>query len=48
MSTPVTPQERLLVPILVTDDAVEKIKDGTVTRFTNSIGAAGLVERTLQ
>lgn len=40
---PVTPREWFLVPLFVIDDAVGKIKDGTITSFTYDPKAALLV-----
>ncbi len=42
---PVTPREWFLVPIFVIDDAVEKIKDGTIAKFTYDPKQAKLVLR---
>jgi hypothetical protein len=42
---PVTPREWFLVPIFVIDDAVEKIKDGTIAKFTYDPKQAKLVQR---
>jgi hypothetical protein len=41
---PVTPCEWFLVPLFVIDDAVEKIKDGTISRFVYDPNEAQLVE----
>ena len=43
--TPVTPREWFLVPLFVIDDVVEKIKDGTLTKFAYDPLQAKLVER---
>ena len=40
---PVIPREWFLVPLFVIDDAVEKIKDGTITRFIYDPQSAQLV-----
>jgi len=42
---PVVPREWFLVPRFVVDDAVEKIKDGSITRFVYDPATASLVER---
>lgn len=42
---PVTPREWFLVPLFVIDDAVEKIKDGTITQYTYDPTQAKLVMR---
>ena len=42
---PVTPREWFLVPLFVIDDVVEKIKDGTLTKFAYDPLQAKLVER---
>ena len=42
---PVIPREWFLVPRFVVDDAVEKIKDGTITGYTYDPKTAGLVVR---
>lgn len=42
---PVVPREWFLVPLFVIDDAVEKIKDGTISRFVYDPQKAALVER---
>ena len=42
---PVTPREWFLVPLFVIDDAVEKIKDGTITKYTYDPAQAKLVMR---
>lgn len=42
---PVTPREWFLVPLFVIDDAVEKIKDGTITGYVYDPNSARLVER---
>ncbi|WP_417463038.1 GIY-YIG nuclease family protein [Kordiimonas sp.] len=43
--TPVVPREWFLVPIQAVRDAVEKIKDGTITRYRYDPQAAQLVDR---
>jgi len=42
---PVIPREWFLVPLFVIDDAVEKIKDGTITGYVYDPNSARLVER---
>ncbi|MFZ5737564.1 MAG: GIY-YIG nuclease family protein [Pseudomonadota bacterium] len=42
---PVIPREWFLVPLFVIDDAVEKIKDGTITGYVYDPKSARLVER---
>ncbi len=42
---PVTPREWFLVPLFVIDEAVQKIKDGTITEFRYDPGKASLVLR---
>ncbi len=42
---PVIPREWFLVPLFVIDDAVEKIKDGTITTVVYDPKRAGLFER---
>lgn len=42
---PVTPREWFLVPLFVIDEAVQKIKDGTITNFRYDPERAGLVAR---
>lgn len=41
---PVIPREWFLVPLFAIDEAVEKIKDGTITRYVYDPGSARLVE----
>ncbi|MFT3972803.1 MAG: GIY-YIG nuclease family protein [Amaricoccus sp.] len=41
---PVIPREWFLVPLFVIDDAVEKIKDGTITGYIYDPKSAGLVK----
>lgn len=41
---PVQPQEWFLVPLFVIDEAVERIKDGTITNYVYDPGAARLVK----
>ncbi len=40
---PVIPREWFLVPLFVIDEAVERIKDGTITRYIYDPKAAALV-----
>ncbi len=42
---PVVPREWFLVPLYVVDDAVEKIRDGTIKNFYCDPDQAKLVER---
>ena len=42
---PVVPREWFLVPLQAVRDAVEKIKDGTITKYRYDPGSAQLVER---
>lgn len=42
---PVTPREWFLVPRFVVDDAVERVKDGTITQFVYDPKAASLVRQ---
>lgn len=42
---PVVPREWFLVPLFVIDDAVEKIKDGTISKFVYDPNEARLVAR---
>lgn len=42
---PVVPREWFSVPRFVVDDAVEKIKDGSITRFVYDPATASLVEK---
>jgi hypothetical protein len=42
---PVIPREWFLVPMFVIDDAVEKIKDGTITGYVYDPKKASLVKR---
>ena len=42
---PVIPREWFLVPVFVIDDAVEKIRDGTITHYIYDPNAARLVRR---
>ena len=42
---PVIPREWFLVPVFVIDEAVERIKDGTITEYIYDPGAARLVQR---
>jgi hypothetical protein len=41
---PIIPREWFLVPLFVIDDAVEKIKDGTITGYVYDPKTAGLVK----
>ncbi|CAN2534731.1 hypothetical+protein [Methylocapsa aurea] len=41
---PIIPREWFLVPLFVIDDAVEKIKDGTITGYVYDPRSAGLVK----
>lgn len=41
---PVIPREWFLVPVFVVDEAVERIKDGTITRYVYDPQRATLVE----
>ncbi len=43
---PVVPREWFLVPVFVVDEAVERIKDGTITDYAYDPKAARLVKRT--
>jgi hypothetical protein len=42
---PVIPREWFLVPLFVIDDAVEKIKDGTITEYIYDPKTARLIAR---
>lgn len=42
---PITPREWFLVPIFVIDEAVEKIKDGSITNYAYDLASAKLVSR---
>ena len=42
---PVMPREWFLVPLSVIDDAVEKIRDGTIARYAYDPDSASLAER---
>ena len=42
---PVTAEEWFLVPLFVIDEAVERIKDGTITQYTYDPASASLVRR---
>jgi hypothetical protein len=42
-ANPITPREWFLVPVFVIDEAVERIKDGTITEYTYDPKTAGLV-----
>ncbi len=42
---PVVPREWFLAPLDVIDDAVEKIREGTITRYRYDVPSASLVER---
>jgi hypothetical protein len=41
---PVKPREWFLVPLFVIDEAVERIKDGTIPKFVYDPATARLVE----
>jgi hypothetical protein len=41
---PITPREWFLVPVFVIDEAVERIKDGTITEYIYDPKTAGLVQ----
>jgi len=41
---PIIPREWFLVPLFVIDDAVEKIKDGTITGYVYDPPSDGLVK----
>jgi len=41
---PVVPREWFLVPLFVIDEAVEKIKDGTISKYRYNVEAATLVQ----
>jgi hypothetical protein len=41
---PITPREWFLVPVFVIDEAVERIKDGTISNFRYDPKSASLVE----
>jgi hypothetical protein len=45
LGRPVKPREWFLVPLFAIEEAVERIKDGTVSRFVYDPGRAKLVER---
>ena len=42
---PVVPREWFLAPLDAIDDAVEKIREGTITRYRYDAGSASLIER---
>lgn len=42
---PIVPREWFLVPVFVIDEAIEKIRDGTITRFAYDPKIARLVQR---
>ncbi len=42
---PVIPREWFLVPVFVVDEAVERIKDGTITQYVYDPKSARLVKR---
>ncbi len=42
---PVNPREWFLVPLHIVDEAVEKIKDGTISKYTYDSKSANLVKR---
>ena len=41
---PIVPEEWFMVPLFIIDEAVEKIKDGTITNYIYDPGKAALVE----
>lgn len=41
---PVSPQEWFLVPLFIIDEVVEKIKDGTISRYSYDVKSANLVQ----
>jgi hypothetical protein len=41
----VVPREWVLVPLFVVDEAVERIKDGSISNYIYDPGAAALKER---
>ena len=41
---PVVPREWFLVPLDAIDDAVERIREGTITGYTYDAGSASLVQ----
>jgi hypothetical protein len=43
---PVIPREWFLVPLFVVDEAVERIKDGTITQYVYDPTTAQLIRRT--
>lgn len=43
---PIIPREWFLVPLFVVDEAIEKIKDGTIGAFTYDPNTAALVQAT--
>lgn len=45
LGRPMKPQEWFLVPLFVIEEAVERIKDGTISRYTYNPDSAGLVLR---
>jgi hypothetical protein len=45
LGNPVTPREWFLVPVFVIDEAVERIKDGTITEYIYDSKTARLVRR---
>jgi hypothetical protein len=45
LGRPMKPQEWFLVPLFVIEEAVERIKDGTISRYTYNPDNAGLVLR---
>lgn len=45
LGRPMKPQEWFLVPLFVIEEAVERIKDGTISRYIYNPGSAGLVLR---
>jgi hypothetical protein len=45
LGRPMKPQEWFLVPLFVIEEAVERIKDGTISRYTYNPDSAELVLR---
>ncbi len=43
---PIIPREWFLVPLFVVDEAIEKIKDRTISAFTYDPNTAALVKAT--
>jgi hypothetical protein len=42
---PVTPREWFLVPLFVIDDAISRIRDGSIVRYRYDPSVAALVEQ---